>query len=255
MTKIVEVLYAGIAYVVFLASFLYAIGFVGNVGVPKSIDSPGDAGFAAALVADVLLLGIFAVQHSVMARPAFKKVWTKVVPRCVERATYVLLSSLLLLLLFWQWRDLPAVVWDVGNASARSVVWALFWLGWLVVLLSTFMISHLDLLGLRQVMLDLQGKAYSHPPFQMRGFYRLVRHPIMLGFIIAFWSAPTMTVGHLVFALATTGYILLALQLEEKDLVQTLGDDYRKYSRRVPMIVPFTKLASDSADRTSVCGK
>jgi protein-S-isoprenylcysteine O-methyltransferase Ste14 len=241
MKRTLVALYAGIAYVVFLASFLYAIGFVGNLAVPKSIDSGGAAEFLTALAVDVLLLGIFAVQHSTMARPAFKKAWTKVVPRSVERSTYVLLSSLLLFLLFWQWRALPGVVWEVDGRAARAVVSGLFWIGWLVVLLSTFMISHLDLFGVRQAILHVQEKAYSPPPFQVRGFYLLVRHPIMLGFIIAFWAIPTMSIGHLVFAIATTGYILIALQLEEKDLLDMLGEAYRGYRERVPMLIPWTK--------------
>jgi methanethiol S-methyltransferase len=246
MGKLVAVLYGVIAYVVFLASFLYAIGFVGGFIVPKTIDGPGAGGdLVESLVVDALLLGIFAIQHSVMARPAFKAAWTKVVPRSVERTTYVLVSSLLLFLIFWQWRPLPAVLWDAGDGAGRLALQALFWLGWLIVLASTFMISHFDLFGLRQVVLNFQGKAYSHPEFMTRGLYNLVRHPIMVGFIVAFWAAPTMTLGHLVFAFATTAYILIALQLEEKDLMDMLGDAYRDYRRRVPMLVPWTKRAPE----------
>jgi protein-S-isoprenylcysteine O-methyltransferase Ste14 len=193
------------------------------------------------LIVDALLLGAFAIQHSVMARPGFKAVWTRIVPRSVERTTYVLIASLLLFLIYWQWRPITGAVWNVTNEAGRMALWAIFGLGWLIVLLSTFMISHWDLFGLRQVLLNFQGKAYSHPEFTTHGFYRVVRHPIMLGFIVAFWATPAMSVGHLVFAIATTAYILIALQLEEKDLVAALGDAYRSYRARVPMLVPWTK--------------
>jgi methanethiol S-methyltransferase len=239
MGKVLGVVYGLVAYVVFLASFLYAIGFVGNILVPKGIDSGQATDLMVALVIDAVLLGLFAVQHSVMARPWFKKGWTKIIPAGLERSTYVLLSSLLLLLIFWQWRPITGIVWDVQNEVGRMVVLGLFWLGWLIVLLSTFMISHFDLFGLRQVMLNLQGKTYSHPDFVIRGLYKIVRHPIMLGFIVAFWAAPTMTVGRLVFAVATTIYILIALQFEEHDLIGMLGDAYRNYKKRVPMLVPW----------------
>jgi protein-S-isoprenylcysteine O-methyltransferase Ste14 len=239
--KALALLYGGIAYLMFLASSLYAIGFVGNLAVPKSIDSQGDASLVEALVADALLLGLFAIQHSVMARPAFKAAWTSIVPASAERATYVLLSSLLLFLVFWQWRALPQVVWQAGSDPARMAIWGLFWVGWLIAILSTFMVSHLDLFGLRQVMLNFLGKPYTQLPFMTRGLYRVVRHPLMLGFIIAFWAAPTMTLGHLLFAAATTAYIVVALQFEEKDLLDALGAAYHDYRRRVPMLVPWTK--------------
>lgn len=241
VAKTFGVLYGGVAYLAFLASSLYAVGFVGNLIVPKSIDTQGDASLVAALVCDALLLGLFAVQHSVMARASFKAVWTKIVPRSLERSTYVLISSLLLLLVFWQWRAAPQVVWQASGDAARMALRGAFWLGWLIALLSTFMISHFDLLGLRQVMLNFQGRPYSHLPFVTRGFYRLVRHPLMLGFLIAFWAAPTMTLGHFFFAAATTTYIVIALQFEEKDLLDALGEAYRDYRGRVPILIPWTK--------------
>ena len=240
MCKALGVLYGIAAYVLFLGTFLYAVGFVGNLVVPKSIDTGAQGDLVVALIVDALLLGVFAVQHSVMARPGFKRWWTTIVPASIERSTYVVLSSLALILMYWQWRPLPSVLWDATGVM-RAILVALFWLGWLIVLLSTFMISHWDLFGLRQVFLNMKGAVYSHPPFTMRGFYHFVRHPIMLGFIIAFWSAPTMTLGHAVFAAATTAYILIALQLEERDLVTYIGDTYREYRKRVPMLIPWTK--------------
>ena len=240
MNKVPGVAFGLAAYVIFLFSFLYAVGFVGNFIVPKSIDSGVDTNLVTAVVIDLLLLGAFAIQHSVMARPAFKAAWTRLVSPSIERSIYVLVSSLLLLLLFWQWRPLPQTIWE-AHGVASAVLMALFWLGWLVVLLSTFMISHFDLFGLRQVLLNMQGKAYTLPPFTKRGFYRFVRHPIMIGFIVAFWAAPAMTLGHLIFALATTGYILIGIQFEEHDLANALGDAYRQYRDKVPMLLPWPR--------------
>ena len=239
MGRILGVLYGIVAYAAFLVAFLYAIGFVGGLVVPKHIDSGVAPGMAEALIVNLLLLSAFAVQHSVMARPWFKAAWTRIVPASVERSTYVLLSSLVLLLLYWQWRPMPSVMWNVADANGRMAIQGLFWLGWVIVLLSTFMINHFDLFGLRQVYFLWRGEASPQLPFVTRGFYRFVRHPIMVGFIIAFWAAPTMTLGHLVFAATTTAYILVALQFEEHDLMEMLGDAYRDYKKRVPMLIPW----------------
>jgi methanethiol S-methyltransferase len=238
MTRLLTIGYGAGCYIAFLVAFVYAIGFVGNIGVPRSIDHGITAPIAEALVVNVLLLGLFAMQHSVMARPAFKRWWTRLVPKVLERSTYVLLSSLVLILMFWQWRTMPVIVWDVTWMPGRVGLWTLFGLGWATVLLSTFMISHFDLFGLRQVYSAWRGTPYSELEFRTSLLYRIVRHPLMLGFIVAFWAAPTMTAGHLLFAVATTAYILIAIQLEEHDLNAALGDRYRDYRHRVPMLVP-----------------
>lgn len=240
MSRILVPLYGALSYVVFLASFLYAIAWLGNFLVPKTIDSGAPSAPLEAILVDLALLTAFALQHSVMARPGFKRWWTRIVPPPAERATFVLFASLLLFAVCLGWRALPGVVWQAEGGAALAL-WTLFAAGWLIVLTATFMINHFELFGLRQAWLHARGRKYTAPRYVERLFYRFVRHPIMLGFIIAFWSGPTMTMGHLLFAAVTTIYIFVALQLEERDLVAEHGAAYESYRERVPMLVPGSR--------------
>ena len=249
MGAIASVLYGALAYLLFLGTFLYAIAFVGNLPVPKTIDSGAAGPLVPALIINTLLLGLFAIQHSVMARPAFKRWWTRFVPESIERSTYVLFSSLALVALFAWWEPMGGVVWDAPAGLIRGSVIALYLFGWALLLYTTFLIDHFDLFGLKQVWRRSSGKPYQPPQFYTPSLYRIVRHPLYVGWLTIFWAAPTMTVAHLVFALATTAYILIAIQLEEHDLVEAFGDRYVSYRRVTPMLIP--RLARRRAESRS----
>jgi methanethiol S-methyltransferase len=239
--KTIKLLYGVIAYLLFFGTFLYTIGFVENMIVPKTIDGPGAATSSVPWLINLLFLGSFAIQHSVMARPAFKRWWTKYVSPEIERSTFVLLTCIILISMFIYWQPMTGVIWEVENATVALILTIVSFLGWGIVLLATFLINHFDLFGLRQVWLQFIDKPYTHLQFKKRSLYKLVRHPLMLGFLIAFWSTPHMTTGHLLFALATTGYILIALQLEERDLIKAHGEKYQAYRQEVPMLIPIPK--------------
>jgi protein-S-isoprenylcysteine O-methyltransferase Ste14 len=242
MGAFLSMLYGLVVYVFFLGTFAYAIAFVGNVFVPKSIDTGAPVPLAEALVVNLLLLGLFAVQHSVMARRSFKRWWTRTVPPAVERSTYVLAASLALALLLWQWRPISEpVLWNVEGTAAAHMLWAVFWLGWTILLVSTFLINHFELFGLHQVFARLAGRALPEPEFRTPFLYRYVRHPIYLGFVLGFWAAPVMTAGHLLFAAGATGYILVGIWFEERDLVAQFGERYRRYREQVGMLLPGRK--------------
>lgn len=235
-------LFGGVAYLTFLFTILYAIGFVSGLVVPKTIDTGPESGLFEAIVVNLILMSLFAVQHSVMARKSFKHWRTRFIPRSVERSTYVLRASLALLLLFWQWRPMPAIVWNIQEPDMAMAIATVSFVGWVIVFTSTFMINHFELFGLHQVASNLAGSEMPTPVFRTPFFYRFVRHPIYLGFIIAFWAAPMMSAGHLLFAAVTTAYILVGIKLEERDLIDMFGDQYRRYRERVSMLFPWHKL-------------
>lgn len=237
----VALLYGLVCYALFLVAFGYSIGFIGNFVVPKTIDSGIEGPLGQAILINVALLGLFAVQHTIMARPGFKEIWTKVVPKSVERSTFVLATNLVLFLLFWQWRPMTDVVWSVESSLGRATIWALFWLGLLMVLVTTFIIDHFELFGLKQVWYRFRNEPCPAPVFKKISLYKLIRHPLLLGFLIAFWAAPLMTQGHLLFSVATTGYIFVGIFFEERDLKKYLGQDYINYRQEVPMILPLPK--------------
>lgn len=240
--KFVAFLFGLVSYIIFLGVFLYAIAFVGDFAVPKTINNGVETPFVQALVINLLVLSVFALQHSIMARPGFKKWWTQFVPEEIERSVYVLFTCFALILIFWQWRPMPGIVWEVQGQAGVMVMYVLFAFGWLIVLLSTFMISHFELFGLSQVYENLKSIEPRPVPFTARSLYGVVRHPIMLGFIIAFWATPVMTVGHLVFSVTTTVYIFVAVKfLEERDLRRMHGKQYTDYQKQVPMLIPFIK--------------
>jgi len=253
MKRLSIFIYGVLSYAIFFATFLYAIGFVGNLWVPKGIDSPPEVPLTIALLTDLALLTLFALQHSVMARPAFKRWWTRIVPESAERSTYTLFSSLALIALFAFWQPLGGIVWNVTSPVGQTLLYAGCAFGWELVLISTFLINHFDLFGLRQVWLQLLNKPYTPLPFKTPVLYRYVRHPLYVGWFFAFWSTPTMTVTHLVFAVATSAYILIAIQFEERDLIAA-HPEYRDYRGRVPMLVPFIKRRTSPANRAITSG-
>jgi protein-S-isoprenylcysteine O-methyltransferase Ste14 len=256
MGRVLAVLYGVAAYVFFLATFVYAILFIEGIIVPKTIDSGTAGPIGGAVMVNLALLGLFAIQHSVMARPAFKRWWTRFVPEPIERSTYVICATAALALLCWQWQPMPQSVWMLEHPLAVIPLTMLSWAGWGVVLLSTFLINHFELFGLRQVYVNLVGRTIPHGEFRTPLLYRLVRHPLYLGFIMAFWATPQMTMGHALFAAATTAYILIAIQLEERDLIAVFGDRYRRYRAQVSMILPLPKRRrTNAASDVSLSGR
>lgn len=251
MKRLAILVYGIVCYAIFFATFLYALGFVGGFGVPTTLDGAPQGPLWQALLVDTGLLGLFAVQHSVMARPGFKRVWTRIVPAPAERSTYVLFSSLALIAMFVLWQPIAGSVWSITDPVGRAVAYGLFAFGWGLVLFATFLINHFDLFGLRQVWLYFRGEPYTHLPFKTPGPYKWVRHPLYVGWLFAFWATPEMTTAHLVFAVMTTGYILVAIRLEERDLVRHLGARYAAYRRQVPMLIPRLRPNRDAMSPTA----
>jgi protein-S-isoprenylcysteine O-methyltransferase Ste14 len=247
-SRVATFIYGVVCYLAFFATFLYAIAFIGNFGVGRSLDGVPQIPVLKAVAIDTALLGLFAVQHSVMARQWFKKALTRIVPEAAERSTYVLFSSLALIVLFWKWEPIGGVVWSVENPLGRLAILGLYAAGWVIVLVATFLINHFDLFGLRQVWINLRGREYTHLAFRTPGPYKLVRHPLYVGWLLVFWSAPIMTSAHLLFAVATTLYILVAIQFEERDLVR-LHPEYQHYRERVPMLLPIGGRRSQASKR------
>ena len=239
MKRTLVLAYGLVNYAIFGGTFLYLAGFLGNLAVPKSMDSAPVGPLWVALAVNTLLVALFAAQHSVMARPAFKEWWTKFVPQPIERSTYVLFTNLALILLFWHWRPMGGIIWDVEHPAGRAALYALFAVGWLTVLVTTFLINHFDLFGLRQVWLFFRGKPYKHLGFVTPGPYKFIRHPLYVGWMTAFWATPTMSIAHLLFAVGMTAYMLVAIQFEERNLLEFHGEKYAAYRRRVPMLIPF----------------
>jgi protein-S-isoprenylcysteine O-methyltransferase Ste14 len=247
MRKYAYFFYGVMCHLLFLVTFAYMIGFFGDFLVPKSIDTPGEGSVAVALAMNLLMVVLFAAQHSVMARPAFKRIWTRIVPTPIERSTYVLLSCVVVIVLMWQWRAVTTVVWDFQHPILRGVMWALFVMGWLLIPAVSLLIDHFDLFGTRQVWLYLRGRKYTSLAFRVPLLYKYVRHPLYIGWTIAFWATPTMTVGHLLLALGLTGYMALAARVEERDLVDHFGSQYEEYKRRVPMFIPRLTAAAPTS--------
>jgi methanethiol S-methyltransferase len=244
MKKSLYLLYGVVCYLAFFGTILYAIGFVGNLFVPKTIDGDPQTSLMVAILIDTSLLLLFALQHSIMARPTFKRWWTRIIPEALERSTFVLLSSLCLILLMWKWQPLGGIVWSVENDVAKTILLIAYLSGWGIVFISTFLINHFDLFGLRQTWMYFRGKPYTQLVFRLPGFYKIVRHPLYVGFLVAFWSASTMTFTHLLFAILTTGYILVAIRFEEKDLIKQFGEKYIDYKKVAPMLLPFIRKKS-----------
>jgi protein-S-isoprenylcysteine O-methyltransferase Ste14 len=242
MSRVVCFVYGLLAYVVGVPTLVYAVGFLIDQVVPKGINDGEVVPVSQAFMVNVVLLLLLPVQHSIMARPSFKEKWTRIVPKAIERSTFVLVTGLLLWLLYWQWRPMPDVVWDIETSSLRSLLMMLYFAGWVLLFGSSFLIDHFDLFGLRQVYFCLQGKEYTAPVFVERLVYKWIRHPLMLGFITAFWAAPTMTQGRLLFAIVTTAYIMIGIRMEERDLIANHGDDYKSYKQRTGMLFPISRL-------------